>query len=119
MTTVAEYKARFPEHASIAEDRVQLFLDDAARLMTSTDKWLEYYDVAQAYYAAHFLVVGEFQLAGDSGTQAPIKKQEVDDVVIESAIGTIDPSASELLSTSYGKRYVQYRAICLGGIRGF
>jgi hypothetical protein len=118
MATVAQFQTRFPEFCQEDDDRVQMFLDDAALLMKHPAKWLSFYDVAQQYYAAHLLAVAEFSESGDSGIMAPAKKQEVDDVVIESAIGNINPTLEDLYSTSYGKRYVSYRRKITVGIYG-
>lgn len=118
MAVLADFRARFPEFDAIVDARVQLFLDDAELLMDSPERWLDFYDVAHVYFAAHLLYVGELQAQGDGGPLAPIKKQEVDDVVLEHAVNAVEPSQSELFSTSYGKRYWQYRRICFAGIYG-
>ena len=118
MATVAQFQTRFPEFSEVDDERVQLFLDDIALLISSPAKWLDFYDVVHQYYAAHFLTVSEHTESGDSGNLAPIKKQEVDDVVIESAIGDIEPTFDELNSTAYGKRVLFYRKICFTGMYG-
>lgn len=118
MTDTATFKTRFPEFSTTADARVQLFLDDAALHMDSLNKWLTFYDVAQAYYAAHLLVVASVTESGDFGTVAPLAHQEVDEVVIKNAIDNVSPTAEDLYSTSYGKRYVLYRRKCLPLILG-
>lgn len=118
MASVADFQTRFPEFSAVVSDRIQMFLDDAALLMNSPNKWLSFYDVAQLYYAAHFLTAAEATESGDSGVLAPIKEQEVDDVVIKSAISDIKPTAEDLHSTSYGKRYISYRRIITVGMYG-
>ena len=118
MATTVDFKTRFPEFDSVADARVQLFLDDAALLMSSQGKWLSFYDIAHQYYAAHFLIAAQFTERGDSGIIAPVSHKEVDDVVIKKAISESIPRADELLSTAYGKRYWHYRKICLNGPRG-
>lgn len=117
-TTVAQFKARFPEYSAVDELRVQLFLDDVALIMGAESRWLSFFDVVQAYYAAHFLTIAEQTESGDSGITAPTKRQEVDDVVIESAVGDVEPTFDELYSTAYGKRVIFYRKICFAGPRG-
>ena len=111
MASVTDFQNRFPEFGEVSEPRIQLFLDDVALILDSNNSgiWLDFYDVAHSYYAAHLLVVAKNTELGDSGTLAPIKHQEVDDVVIKNAIGDIKPTADDLFSTSYGKRYVSYR----------
>ena len=118
MTSVAEFKDRFVEFAEVDDVRLQLFLDDAALLMSSPAKWLDFYDVALAYHAAHLLVVSIHTETGDSGIIAPIKHQEVDDVVIKNAIGDVDPTFDDMYSTTYGKRYISYRRRCFIGLLG-
>jgi len=115
--TVADFQARLPEFSTIDDATIQLFLDDAALIMSGSAKWLEYYDVAQVYRAAHFLSVSQHSLTGDTGALAPISHQEVDDVVIKTANAPIAPTFDDLLSTSYGKRFMMYRKICLTGFR--
>ncbi len=109
MADVSQFQSRFPEFCEEDNDRVQLFLDDAELLMADKPKWMNFYDVAHSYYAAHLLTVGLSTESGDSGILAPIKKQEVDDVIIEQAVSAVSPTADDLYSTSYGKRYVNYR----------
>ena len=118
MASVADFQKRFPEFCEVDDERVQMFLDDSALLMSSPTKWLDFYDTAHAYFAAHFLVVAEATEFGDSGVLAPVKHQEVDDVVIKNAIGDIKPTADDLYSTSYGKRYIGYRRIAFAGMYG-
>ncbi len=118
MASVVDFQTRFPEFSEVSSGRVQMFLDDTALLMSSPAKWLDFYDVAHLYYTAHFLVVSEATDAGDSGVLAPVKHQEVDDVVIKNAISDISPTFDELYSTSYGKRFAKYRKICFAGMYG-
>jgi hypothetical protein len=109
---------RFPEFEGYDDDRVQLFLDDAALLMSDPTRWLDFYDIAQMYLAAHLLTVASGTEAGDSGPAYPLKRQEVDDVVIENAVTNISATIDDLFSTSYGKQYVRYRRIAFAGIYG-
>lgn len=118
MTTVIEFKKRFPEFFDVDDERIQMFLDDAALRMSSPAKWLDFYDVAHSYLGAHFLAVAENSSSGDSGALAPISHQEVDDVIIKQAVSSVAPSFDELHSTSYGKRYANYRRTALAGPRG-
>ena len=116
--SVADFQARLPEFANTDPNTIQMFLDDAALIMHSPAKWLEFYDVAQIYRAAHFLAVGNNSATGDVSPLSPISHQEVDDVIIKSAVSSVDPSYDDLLSTVYGKRFWMYRKICLTGPRG-
>ena len=118
MATVVEFQARFPEFCDEKNERVQLFLDDAALAMGSASRWLVFYDVAQQYYAAHLLVAALATESGDSGILAPVSHQEVDDVVIKSAVNSVEATLEDLYSTSYGKRYISYRRKVFAGIYG-
>jgi hypothetical protein len=118
MTSVADFQTRFPEFAMVNVDRIQLFLDDAALIMSSKPKWLEFYDVALQYHAAHLLVCAEATESGDSTALAPVKKKEVDDVIIEKAITSVSPTYDDVFSTAYGKRYASYRRMITVGMRG-
>ena len=116
--TPADFKIRFPEFSGIADERIQMFLDDAADLMGIPDKWCcgeSRYNVAQCYYAAHMLAMSERTDGGDSSSTGPISHKEVDDVVIKRAVQAVSPHLEDLYSTSYGKRYIQYRKICFTG----
>jgi len=116
MADVANFNLRFPEFCEVDDDRIQLFLDDAALLMDSPNKWLDFYDVAHVYFAAHLITVSMSSETGDTGALAPIRKQEVDDVMIEQAVADVHPNMDELLTTVYGKRYWGYRRIITVGI---
>lgn len=116
--SVADFQLRFPEFCDVDDDVVQLYLDDVALIISSEGKWRGYYNVAQQYYVAHFITIAHHTESGDSAAFAPIKKQEVDDVIIESALGNIEPTFDELNSTAYGKRVIFYRKICFSGMYG-
>ena len=118
MASAKDFKIRFPEFCDTDDDRVQLFLDDAALLMKEPIRWLDFYEVAHVYHAAHLLAVAEISETGDTGPLSPIKKQEVDDVMIESAVAPIEPTLEDYYSTTYGKRYVSYRRMCFSGPKG-
>lgn len=119
-TTTAVFKIRFPEFANHTDARVQLFLDDAALLMSNnaSGRWLSYYDIAHANLGAHLLVAGDATEVGDINALSPIKKQDVDDVLVEFAVSEQSVTAEDLYSTSYGKAYLRYRQICFAGIVG-
>jgi hypothetical protein len=118
MATIVSMKDRFPEFVDIPDARIQLFLDDAMLLMANRERWLDFYEVALSYFAAHLLYVGGLSATGDGGVIGPLKRQEVDDVVIEQAVAGVKATAEDLLSSTYGKRYYQYRRLCFTGIYG-
>ena len=114
MVLVTEFKNRFPEFCYIDDDRITMFIEDAALLMGNPSKWLSFYDIAQTYYTAHLVYTASLTEAGDGGVVAPIKKQEVDDVIVEQAVDPASSSEGELGSTSYGKRFLMYRQRVFG-----
>jgi len=118
MADLVTFKLRFPEFEDVIDARIQLFLDDAALMMSSPIRWLDFYDVAQCYHAAHLLYVALYTESGDGGVLAPVKKQEVDDVVVEQAVGSVKPTALDWFSTAYGKQYYQYMRLVFAGPRG-
>ena len=118
MALLTDFRIRFPEFAAEADARVQLFLDDAAFYMSEPTKWQDYYDRAHSYYAAHLLTLATATLIGDSTPLSPVRKQEVDDVVVEQAVADVRASDDSLLSTSYGKQYWQLRRVLTVGIYG-
>lgn len=120
MITAADFKVRFPEYAATDDARVDLFIADAVFFMgpDTNSKWLNKYDYAQSYLVAHLLTLANLSATGDSGAPAPIKKQDVDGVLIESAIVPVEPTLDEYYSTTYGKRYVLIRRTCFNGIIG-
>lgn len=109
MTTTAEFKARFPEFDSIADARVQIFLDDAALVMDS-GIWGGIYNLGQAYLAAHYLSLAEKSSAGGSAaTAGPVVSRSVDGVSVAYAGTPSAPSNSNAAyynSTQYGQRYM-------------
>lgn len=118
MALLADFRARFPEFALEEDTRVQLFLDDAEFYMSDPPKWIGYYDRAHQYYAAHLLTLANATLVGDTAPLAPVRKQEVDDVVVEQAVADVQASDDALLSTAYGKQYYQIRRVITVGIYG-
>lgn len=108
-TTPALFKIRFPEFVAIDDDRIQLFLDDAADGMSAII-WGERFDTGQAYLAAHFLVNGENSAAGGgTGASGPVASRSVDGTSVSYAqVSSTDGSRNEgfYKSTIYGQRYL-------------
>lgn len=114
--SVATFHKRFPEFCEELDERIQMFLDDAALFIGDESYWNnhgDFYEPALLYYAAHLLAVGLHTESGDTGSLAPVRKQEVDDVIIEQAVSAVSPTTDDLYSTSYGKRYVNYRRLAI------
>ena len=116
---IASFYKRFPEFCSVDEDRVQMFLQDSILIMADEAHWCgDIYPIALLYLTAHQMVMGENSASGDSGSAFPLKRQEVDDVVIESAVSNVDTTADPLYTTSYGQQYAKYRRMCFAGLYG-
>lgn len=117
-TTPGTFKARFPEFEKVKDVRIQIFLDDTVGFMGSSEnsgRWCGNYEVAQCYLAAHLLTLATFSASGDTSVKGPLKKRQVDEVVIEFAIDPVKVNENEFGSTAYGKRYLSYRRICFAG----
>ena len=108
-TTAALFKARFPEFASVADARVELFLADAALVMDTTI-WGDVYDLGQSYLTAHYLSLAESSAAsgGSTAVSGPVTGRTVDGVSVtygtSTAIGT-SSNAAYWQQTVYGQRY--------------
>lgn len=118
MITIADFRTRYPEFGDSTlypDARIQLFIGDAVIWMSETSKWLDWYELAQHCLVAHFLAVATFSESGDSNAQFPVKKQEVDDVLIEHAVGNVNPTMDNFYSTVYGQSYNQYLNMTFAG----
>lgn len=121
--SLQKFRARYPEFKNrdeYPEERVCLFMEDATIIMDNKDRWLCWYEQAHAALTAHLLSLSDASATGDSDGLFPAKRQEVDDVIVESAIGNIDPtkSASYFMTTIYGQQYYKYVRWTFTGIYG-
>ena len=119
-TSVAQFRTRFREFsdsAAIPDDRVQLFLDDAV-LEMDANRWGTKFDIGQAYLAAHMLYIDELANlggaigGGGAGNAGPKTGKTVDKVSTTHGVNVAETDAiadGELLSTTYGRRYLRYR----------
>ena len=121
---VGDLRNRFPEFSDDSEysdAMITMVIEEATILMADPEHWIcpDMYGLAQKYYVAHLLTLAN-QTAmggGDSGG-FPLRKQDVDDVEIESAVNNVDATSSLLLSTMYGRSYYRYLRINFTGIIG-
>ena len=121
MITIEDFRLRYPEFSDIdmfADERIQLFIDDAVIWMSEESRWLDFYPLAQNCLVAHFLAVSTLTESGDANSIFPVRKQEVDDVIIESAVNDINPTMDNFHSTSYGQSYYRYLRMTFTGIYG-
>lgn len=122
MITVANFRIRFPEFSDdtlFTDARIQMFIDDAVIWMSEDDgRWLDWYELAQYYLVAHFLTVATLTEGGDANSQFPVALQEVDDVIIKSAVSDVKPTMDVFHTTSYGQTYYRYLKMTFTGIYG-
>lgn len=123
-TDVATFRIRFPEFADNTEysdQRIQLFLDDAANCYMGTEesRWCGKYDYAHAYLAAHLLIVGTSAEAGDSSVKAgPVSSKTAGGVSVSRAVTAKDRSDLDdfYLGTTYGQQFLNIRNACFVGV---
>lgn len=121
MITITDFRTRYPEFSDpilYPDARIQMFIDDAVIWMSDETRWLDWYNLAQFCLVAHFLAVATLSENGDSNANFPIKKQEVDDVLIEQAVGDISPTMDNFHTTTYGQSYYRYLRMTFTGLYG-
>lgn len=121
MVTLPMFIARFPEFTSLSQGRFDIFLGDAVIEMGNDDgsRWINVYDVAQAYLIAHNLSVAQASESGDINPMMPIRSSDVDDVLVEYAVAReIDKNGIDNYdSTIYGQMYLKWRNQAFAGAR--
>jgi hypothetical protein len=119
MVTLPMFIARFPEFTSISQGRFDIFFGDAVIEMGNDDgRWINVYDVAQAYLIAHNLSVAQASEAGDINPMMPIRSSDVDDVLVEYAVAReIDGTLDNYDCTIYGQTYLKWRNQAFAGAR--
>lgn len=103
--TPTTFKARFPEFDTIADARIQVFIDDAL-LVTNEATWGTLYSLAVCYLSAHYLALSEDSLNGDSGSIGNVASQSVDGTSISfnnPSMGSA--SMAYYNSTQYGQKF--------------
>lgn len=117
LPTAADVKTRFPELVNVGDALVTEVILEASRWVDDT--WAEDdYQVAIKFLTAHMLVTGGALSASGGPTPArgALRSQSLGDAseVYESITGGAAALAvitNELLSTSYGKRFVALRNV--------
>lgn len=123
-TDVATFRVRFPEFEDDTEypdARIQLFLTDAVDIYMGSDenRWCNKYDVAQAYLAAHLLLVGTGSEAGDtSASVGPVSGKTAGGVSVTKSVVAKDRSDTDdfYMSSSYGQQFLNIRNTCFVGV---
>jgi hypothetical protein len=110
--TPSTFKVRFPEFASEADARIQIFLDDAVVILNET-YWGTKYDLGVAYHAAHALFMANQTASGGSGVFGPVSNRTVDGTSVSYAVpqqGSNDTDSDAYYNlTSYGQKYLSFR----------
>ena len=119
MITIATWKVRFPEYASVTDDVFNLFLGDAVLEMGDDEaRWIGFYDVAISYLIAHLVYLSQVTAEGDANPATPLRSTEVDDVIVNYAVSKrIENSFDMYLATAYGQKYIYYRRLAFAGPR--
>lgn len=119
MITIATWKVRFPEYASVTDDVFNLFLGDAVLEMGDDEaRWIGFYDVAISHLIAHLVYLSQVTAEGDANPATPLRSTEVDDVIVTYAVSkTIENSFDMYLATAYGQKYIYYRRLAFAGPR--
>ena len=106
MITPAQFKERFPEFDSIADARIETFINKAALLVGSC-KWGDLYDEGIALLAAHYLALSILQESASSAISSfPVSSKKVGDVQINFAIpASASAMESFYTKTPYGQEY--------------
>ena len=106
--TPAEFKARFPEFAAVADNRVQIFIDDADPFF-DVDRWDTLYPAGIANFVAHELTMADstktnMAEAGDALTE------KVGDVSRTADTMLLNKQADNPFNrTKYGQKYLYLR----------
>ena len=119
MITIATWKVRFPEYASVTDDVFNLFLGDAVLEIGDDEaRWIGFYDAAISYLIAHLVYLSQVTAEGDANPATPLRSTEVDDVIVNYAVSKrIENSFDMYLATAYGQKYIYYRRLAFAGPR--
>lgn len=119
MITYEQWIARFPEFTTTPQPRFDIFVGDAVLLMGKTEsRWGTAYDVAQANLVGHLVYLANRSQAGEQGAALPIKRKEVDEVLVEYGLSADQHNNFDAYnSTVYGQTYLKWRKIYFAGPR--
>lgn len=110
--TPAEFKARFPEFANETDQRVQLFIDDAAPHF-DVSRWDDLYPAGVAYFVAHEMALANAQSAQGGSVMAMTNDtltKKVGDVQVTKDTGLLNKQADNpFMRTMYGQKYLYLR----------
>ena len=112
--TPADFKTRFPEFASIADSRVQIFLDDA-ECELDPNIWdlsgCDLFERGVFYLAAHLLTLnerGQKTPAGSTSGVGMLTMKRAGEVSVSyGGVSNMTASDSYLSSTIYGQEFMR------------
>ena len=115
MITPAEFKARFPEYATLDDAYIQNFISDAY-LELAEPRWGNFYNLGLYYLSAHYLYMAKKSANGQS-VGCVLSSQSVGDVSVSYATPANVDQDYYLKLSSYGQRFLYYRLMAgTGGL---
>lgn len=109
--TLADFRTRFPEFDTVADERVELFIEDA-ELTLNESHWGAKYNLGLYYLTAHLLAVGgrTSTSSGAAGAFSSVASRAVDGTSISYNQPAIDRLGDSFyMQTAYGQRYINLR----------
>ncbi len=113
MMTPTEFKTRFPEFTTVADARVQVFLDEAEP-MFDVERWESFYTQGLGNLVAHELALAtpSLKIATMSGAADGKTSKKVGAVAVTYAAELITAAAKNpYMRTSYGQKYSELRRL--------
>ena len=115
--TPADFRARFPEFASLLDPYIQQFIDDAILFLDET-RFNIYYNYACLYYVAHNIYMAQQQSKGTVNVTGALSGASVGDTSASFASYAPQNYTDAYFSqTNYGIQYLRFAT--LAGAGGF
>lgn len=105
--TPTTFKTRYPEFETEDDARVQIFIDDAT-LLSSSSFWGALYDLAVTYLAAHYLSIARKSEEDDGDAKAAgVIREKIDVLEVAYSDALIKEAANNpYKGTPYGQEYL-------------
>lgn len=121
------FRAIFPEFVTIADDTVNVWLNDATDTLSQT-AWGDCYGHAVLYYTAHNLALSQNRAADAVVDGSSVRTQATAGVITSASDGRLSTSFADssangsqrdkwFSKTEYGQAYIAKRRECLHGSR--
>ena len=114
--TPAEFKGRFPEFSTVSDAVVQSLIDESDAVLNEST-WGDCYKSAVMFRAGHFLVGNQIAAGGNPEGLRLANSKSVDSASIgytDLSSGSKSPLESDMMSTYYGRLYLNLRRSCIG-----